>query len=180
VVVTSYFAILTVASFICVLAIIGSSITSGNARNAIVTNIGPYALPLAVVVAIVTTGGSLYLSEVLNYRPCRLCWYQRAAAYPLAAILPIALAIKRPRLHLIALPFAGVGALISTYHLVIERWPSLESSACDPTNPCSLIWVRHFGFVTIPTMALASFLLHLVLVVLSQRALQTPLRKVQS
>lgn len=177
--VTSYFAILTVASFVCVLVIIGASISSSSARHTIVSNIGPYALPLAVVVAIVTTGGSLYLSEVLNYRPCRLCWYQRATAYPLAAILPIALAIKRPRLHLVALPFAGVGALISTYHLVIERWPSLESSACDPTNPCALIWVRHFGFVTIPTMALASFLLHLVLVMLSQRATKTSLRKAQ-
>ena len=43
------------------------------------------------------------------------------------------------------------------YHVVIERFPNLESSACDPNNPCSLKWVEKFGFVTIPTMALTAF-----------------------
>ena len=31
--------------------------------------------------------GSLYFSEVANYEPCRLCWFQRIAMYPLAVIL---------------------------------------------------------------------------------------------
>ena len=34
--------------------------------------------------------GSLYFSEVANYVPCRLCWFQRIAMYPLAVILLIA------------------------------------------------------------------------------------------
>ena len=47
-------------------------------------------LYLAWVVALVATLGSLYLSEVLGYRPCKLCWYQRIAMYPLALMLGIA------------------------------------------------------------------------------------------
>ena len=48
------------------------------------------ALWLAFIVAAVATAGSLYFSEVANYVPCRLCWFQRIAMYPLAVILLIA------------------------------------------------------------------------------------------
>ncbi|MEC8018060.1 MAG: disulfide bond formation protein B, partial [Actinomycetota bacterium] len=30
--------------------------------------------------------GSLYFSEVANYIPCRFCWFQRIAMYPIALI----------------------------------------------------------------------------------------------
>jgi hypothetical protein len=46
---------------------------------------------------------------------------------------------------------------------VIERYPDLESGACDPTNPCSLVWVERFGYLTIPAMALSAFALVLTL-----------------
>lgn len=42
-------------------------------------------------------------------------------------------------------PQALILAAVSIYHLVLERYPSLESSTCDPANPCSLIWVERFG-----------------------------------
>ena len=49
---------------------------------------------------------------------------------------------------------------ISTYHILVERFPSLEGSGvCEVANPCSIRWVERFGFVTILTMALAGFAL---------------------
>ena len=54
------------------------------------------ALWIAFLVAAVATAGSLYFSEVANYIPCRLCWFQRIAMYPLAVILLVA-AIRRDR-----------------------------------------------------------------------------------
>ena len=45
----------------------------------------------------------------------------------------------------------------------MERFPSLETRACDPLNPCSLIWVKRLGYITIPTMALSGFAAILVL-----------------
>ena len=51
----------------------------------------------------------------------------------------------------------------------MERFPSLETRACDPLNPCSLIWVKRLGYVTIPTMALTGFAA--ILVLLSVRRL---------
>lgn len=40
------------------------------------------ALFAAWVVACVATLGSLYLSEILGYEPCKLCWFQRILMYP--------------------------------------------------------------------------------------------------
>ena len=62
-------------------------------------DVGRAALWLAALVAIVTTLGSLYFSEVAHFIPCKLCWYQRIAMYPLSITLLIA-ALRRaqPRL----------------------------------------------------------------------------------
>lgn len=162
---TQFAALLAIGAFILT-AVVAVSWHKPQARQFWVDNLGPGALAAAVVVAVITMGGSLYLSEGLHYRPCRLCWVQRGFAYPLALLLPVALVFRRPRLQSIAIPIASIGALVSCYHILIEHFPSLEgSTTCDPTNPCSLVWVRHFGFVTIPTMALASFLLQITLAI---------------
>jgi disulfide bond formation protein DsbB len=63
---------------------------------------------------------------------------------------------------------AGIGAVIAGYHVLLERFPTLESSVCEVANPCTLIWVRRFGYLTIPTMALSAFALILTLVVVSR------------
>jgi disulfide bond formation protein DsbB len=115
---------------------------------------------LAWIVATVSTVGSLWLSEGADFPPCKLCWYQRAAMYPLVIVLGVA-ALRRDRgVRWYAVPLAVAGGLISTWHVLVERFPSLESStSCDIDNPCSIRWVERFGFVTIPTMALAAFAL---------------------
>ena len=40
----------------------------------------------------------------------------------------------------------------------------LEGAACDPVNPCSIVWVRDLGVFSIPAMALAGFAAVAVLV----------------
>jgi Disulfide bond formation protein DsbB len=37
------------------------------------------ALWIAFLIAATATAGSLYFSEVANFVPCQLCWYQRIA-----------------------------------------------------------------------------------------------------
>lgn len=132
-------------------------------RDALVDLFGPVALQLALGVALVATLGSLYFSEVANFPPCRLCWYQRIAMYPLVPVLAVAVWRRDAGARFYALPLALIGGLISTYHVVLERFPSLESGVCEATNPCTLIWVRRFGYLTIPAMALSAFALIAVL-----------------
>jgi disulfide bond formation protein DsbB len=107
--------------------------------------------------------GSLYFSEVAHFLPCRLCWYQRIGMYPLVPLLGLAAWRRDSGIRPYAAALAAIGAAISAYHIVIERFPDLESGACDPTNPCSLIWVERFGYLTIPAMALSAFALVLTL-----------------
>ena len=129
--------------------------------------VAPSALSLAAVVAAVCTAGSLYLSEVAEFTPCKLCWYQRYAMYPLVPILGLAAWKGLTRLRPYAFALATIGSMISVYHILVERGIVKESASCDPTNPCSLIWVKRLGYLTIPTMALSGFLLILTLLAVS-------------
>ena len=114
------------------------------------------ALPTATAIAAVATGGSLLLSEVAGYAPCTLCWYQRIAMYPLVVILGVAAARGDREVWRVAVPLSVIGSVIAIWHIAIERNPAL-GGACDPAAPCSIIWVREFGFLTLPTMALIGF-----------------------
>ena len=122
------------------------------------------ALWLAFVVAACSMAGSLYFSEVADFVPCRLCWYQRIAMYSSAVVLLVA-AIRRDRaVRWYVGPLAGIGALISAYHYLIEWKPELGGSACDIEVSCTYVWFRELGFVTLAFMALCGFLAILVLV----------------
>lgn len=164
--VTLYFAYLAVLAEVLVVVLLVLAAGSwwsdrGEQRWRLVrAEIRPHAATLGAVVAGVATAGSLYLSEVAHFDPCRLCWYQRAAMYPLVLILGLAAWRRSARLRALGLAFAVVGAGLSTWHVLIERFPSLASStSCDPSNPCTLIWVKHLGYLTIPAMALSGFAL---------------------
>jgi disulfide bond formation protein DsbB len=124
---------------------------------------------LAWIVALVATLGSLFFSEVADFVPCRLCWFQRIAMYPLAVVLLVA-AIRRDARGGVwyALPFPVIGALVSIYHIYIEINPSAESAACRAGGaPCSVKWIDVFGYITIPTLALTGFLAIIALLLFS-------------
>ncbi|MFW5933402.1 MAG: disulfide bond formation protein B [Actinomycetota bacterium] len=128
------------------------------------------ALPTATAIAAVATGGSLFMSEVANYAPCTLCWYQRIAMYPLVIVLGVAALRGDRQVWRTSLPLAAIGAAVSIWHIAIENNPAL-GGACDPVAPCSIIWVREFGFLTLPTMALIGFVSTALLsLVVRQRA----------
>ena len=126
--------------------------------------LGVKAIWLAWLVALVATVGSLIYSQVVHFAPCRLCWFQRIAMYPMAIVLLVG-AIRRDfQAKFYALPLALIGLGISIYHYLLQRFPNLEAtSACDPNNPCSLILVNIFGFISIPFMAGAGFIVIAVL-----------------
>lgn len=121
------------------------------------------AIWLAWIVAFVATVGSLIYSEVIHFEPCRLCWFQRIAMYPMAVILLVGAIRREFQVKYYALPLALIGLGISIYHVVIQNFPSLEGGACDPSNPCSAKYVDIFGFISIPFMAGAGFIVIAVL-----------------
>jgi disulfide bond formation protein DsbB len=115
----------------------------------------------AFVVAAIATGGSLFFSQIANFPPCELCWFQRICMYPLS-ILTLEMAWRndnRAARYLFPLPI--VGACVSIYHLLIENSVIKEPNQCLQSAPggCAVKWINEFGYMTIPTLALTGFLL---------------------
>lgn len=121
------------------------------------------ALAGAFVVALLATLGSLYFSEIAHFEPCRLCWYQRIAMYPLVVILGLAARRGDAGVVRYGLALAAIGAVIAGYHYALEWLPSLDSGVCSLGTPCTLVWFREFGFISLPYLSLSAFLLIVVL-----------------
>lgn len=121
---------------------------------AMLRDVAPWAI------AAVSTGtmlGSLYFSEVAGFAPCELCWYQRIAVYPVAIMSWVAL-VRREKVlapYVIALSLAGL--CVSVYHYLLEWFPELKSSVCSVDVPCTTVWFRELGFVTLAFMAGSAF-----------------------
>jgi hypothetical protein len=121
--------------------------------------VGRIGLPVAWVIATVTTLGSLYYSKVVGFPPCELCWYQRIAVYPMVVILGTAL-VRRDAAGVrpYAIGPCLVGLPVSIYHSWIQWFPPDEgTSFCTLDAPCTAKYVFELGFVTLPFMAGCAF-----------------------
>jgi disulfide bond formation protein DsbB len=120
-----------------------------------------YELWLAFLVAAIATGGSLFFSEVANFIPCELCWFQRICMYPIALISLLMALANDHRAACYLLPLPVIGAAVSIYHLLVENGIVEQSQACLVSAPggCATKWINEFGYMTIPTLALTGFAL---------------------
>lgn len=135
-----------------------------------------YELWAVFAVAAIGTAGSLFFSEVANFAPCELCWYERICLYPLSIITLLAALASDFRVARYLLPLPFVGACIAVYHLLVEQRVVGQSNACLVSAPggCATKWIDEFGYVTIPTLALTGFLLLLGLLGLAATGEDAP------
>ncbi|WP_040952802.1 disulfide oxidoreductase [Gorillibacterium massiliense] len=131
-------------------------------------------LTLAFTVAIVAAMGSLFLSEVLGYEPCKLCWFQRVFMYPLVFLLGIAASRKDYGIIRYAVPLAAIGSCISIFHYSLQKIPFLheEVTICTSGVPCNEDYLNWWNVVTIPLLCLTAFALILTILLLLRRALK--------
>jgi disulfide bond formation protein DsbB len=179
--ISTLFAMLTVVVDLAVLAAIflaiGARFSSPirEARDAVWELVGETGLFQAWVVATVCMLGSLYYSQIAHFEPCELCWFQRICMYPLPFVMGVGLRRRDRGVRYYVLPLASIGALISIYHYQLERFPH-QSSMCELANPCSLVWVWRFHFVSIPFMALSGFAFILTAMLIVGRSDPTPFK----
>ena len=117
----------------------------------------------AWLVAMISTLGSLFFSEIMELPPCSLCWYQRIFMFPLPVVLFVGLmpgggqsvdvgAVRY------ALPLAVIGGLIALYHLGLQSGIIPESAApCTQGVSCTDVSLQLFGILSIPMLSLLSF-----------------------
>jgi disulfide bond formation protein DsbB len=126
----------------------------------------------AWLVASIATMGSLFFSEVMKFPPCVLCWYQRIGMYPLVFILLAGLFPVSKSVFKFSLPLAATGWLISVYHNLLYYKILPESAApCVQGVSCTTVFIKWFGFVTIPLLSLIAFTLILILLFFTYRNL---------
>ena len=134
-----------------------------------------YELWAGFVVASVATGGSLFYSEIANFQPCDLCWFQRICMYPMSILL-LLFALKgehKAARYLLALPVVGGG--VSIYHMLIQYGAIAQPNSCtvSPTASCGTNWIgtanldASLGYLAIPTLAFTGFLLLIGFLVLA-------------
>jgi disulfide bond formation protein DsbB len=163
----NFFAILTVVALVGAVGLLIFRVVRGPEAA---TLLGSKAVWLAWAVALVATIGSLMYSELFHYVPCRLCWFQRIAMYPLAVVLLVGALRREVAVKFYAIPIALIGLVISIYHNVLQFFPSLEGTSCDPLVPCSARSIEMFGFMDLPFMAGAGFIVIAVLLAFYTKA----------
>ncbi len=161
-----FFSLLTIVAMVGILGLVWLrvSLRWSDAARPILNDVHRSSLWLGFVVAATCTLGSLYFSEIADYAPCKLCWFQRIAMYPLAVLLLVAAIRKEHLIRWYVLPIALIGLAIASYHYLIEWRPDLDSGTCDLFGPsCTDTWFKEFGFITLSFMAAIGFLAILAL-----------------
>jgi disulfide bond formation protein DsbB len=122
------------------------------------------------LISILATGGSLIFSEILNFSPCKFCWIQRIFMYPQVLLASLALIRKEKRILPYLLILSIIGAAFAGFHYYnqISENSYLPCSAIGYSASCSEYFFLTFGYITIPMMSLISFLLIIMIYVISK------------
>jgi len=114
---------------------------------------------LSFIIASIATMGSLFFSEIMQFIPCSMCWYQRIFMYPLVLIFLINMLYPDDKIVKYAMPIVLIGWFFSIYHNLLMFDIIPESIVpCVQGVPCSTEYINWFGFITIPFL---SFLIQL-------------------
>jgi len=113
-----------------------------------------------IVSFLITIGGmvlSLVYSDIIGYAPCTLCWYQRILLYPEVLLLGLALWKEDRTITDYIIALSGIGVILALYQKYLELGGQSVLPCSATAVSCSKIYVQEFGYVTIPVMALTSF-----------------------
>ena len=112
---------------------------------------------VAWVFASISLLGSISLSEIWGFHPCRLCWYQRIILIIVVIMLGVVEYKKAYRFYKFILPIIVIGWGIALYQSLLQWGFISESLTCDIDAPCSIAQISWLGFITIPFMSLVVF-----------------------
>ncbi len=101
---------------------------------------------------------ALVYSEIIGYPPCSLCWIIRIVFLVILLLSLWSLVQKNKKLVLVIIFFSIIGTLVALYATIIN-YVGFSPIPCGTEVSCLTRYVYEFGFVTIPFMALAVFVL---------------------
>jgi disulfide bond formation protein DsbB len=124
------------------------------------------------IIAAISMGGSLFFSDVMEFPPCSMCWYQRIAMYPLVFIFLAGLFPLDRNVLRFSTPLVIVGWLLALWHNLLH-WEIVPETAtpCREGVSCSTVYID-WGIITIPLLSLIAFSMIGVLLFIYSRSLQ--------
>ena len=127
-------------------------------------------LTVSWLVALVSTLGALFFSEVMDLEPCVLCWYQRIAMFPLVLILGAGAYTQDASSVKYAFPLAIAGWLVAFYHcLLYGGFIPATLQPCGKGESCSAQKLELVGFITIPLLSLIAFSIIVLLLLAAKK-----------
>ncbi len=110
------------------------------------------------IIVIISVLGSLFFSEVMDFAPCSLCWYQRILLYPLTILFLLGLFPFDKAVIKYSLPLVIAGWFVTLYHNLLYIGIIPETIApCSQGVSCSEQYIEFLGFISIPLLSLAAY-----------------------
>jgi disulfide bond formation protein DsbB len=119
-----------------------------------------YMFYFAWILALIGALFSLYHSEVLGVDPCKFCWFQRCALFPLAVLLGIAVYRDDRNFIPYGLVLAGSGAILALIQMC--AFSPFCDNGCDGES-------KILGLLTMPVVSMIGFSAIFVLLLLSRK-----------
>ena len=128
------------------------------------TNSNWTILFISWLIASISTLGSLFFSEIMNFPPCVLCWYQRICLFPLVLILLTGLFPFDKSVVKFALPLTLSGWFIAFYHNLLYSGiiPKIIQP-CGQGVSCTEGYINLYGIFAIPMLSMMAFSIILIL-----------------
>ncbi|MDH5561164.1 MAG: disulfide bond formation protein B [Deltaproteobacteria bacterium] len=110
------------------------------------------------LVVTISTLGSLFFSEIMEFAPCVLCWYQRIFLFPLVFIFATGLFSYDKSVVRYAFPVAAAGWLVALYHNLLYTGIIPDKlQPCSKGVSCTEEYITLLGFLSIPMLSLLAF-----------------------
>ncbi|MBI3306147.1 disulfide bond formation protein B [Candidatus Nomurabacteria bacterium] len=135
-------------------------------RNFYLDFIDKHFLTLSFFISLIASVFPLVYSEIINFLPCSLCWWQRVFMFPALIIYAIALWDRDRKVIRYVAPLLSLGFLISAYQNFFYYFGNVSNLPCDASGvSCYQQLVSEFGgYISIPMMALTAFFALLTLI----------------
>ena len=126
------------------------------------------------LIAMAALFGSLFFSEVMDLKPCVLCWWQRIFIYPLAVLFLVGLFPQDKNVDRsvvrYTLPLAVIGLGFAIYHYLVYSGFIPESlQPCSEELSCAKINLELMGFITIPMLSIITYSAIIVLLLIYRK-----------
>nr|CAE17302.1 putative protein-disulfide oxidoreductase [Bacillus licheniformis] len=123
---------------------------------------------IAWTIAFLSMIGSLYFSEIKQFDPCKLCWYQRILMYPIVILLGVSFITKDRNIDKYILSLSIPGFFLALYQVFLQKTLQVFQP-CSINESCSETYINWLGFISIPMLSLTAFFIITISILYSKR-----------